>query len=506
VLTRCGILMDNKGNDLDPHLRRFLIAALLVGSLFPLWVATRRHQFLNDDTYITLTYAKSLAAGHGFVFNHAPATLGTTAPLLTLIVATLSALFPWIEPSLIAVLFTAACWVGIVWVVFLFRRQLDLNDWQATVMGLVVIASGWVDFLGMEAYLFALLLVLGVVLFYRRQWLLAGGSVGLLFLTRGEGILILPLLVAGSLFYTGRGRTVGETIRPGLRILAGFLVPALMWSVYAQLTFGRIVPNTLSVKMAQEQSGLWLSFPERLLEWIPLWERQFALGHLSILNIWWLLVIIGLGSSIIEKRRWLLFLAWIGMYIAGYTALQVAGYWWYQLPILFVLQLFAALGLVRITEAAARAMGRHRKAMRVAPIIIILPVLLLLIKPRVNRALTHPGDARAPSYLTLCRWFGDNTLPSESIAFIEVGYLGYYTDNRIIDLSGLTTPDIVPHVATGDFTSGFWQHEPDFFVFLPDFGWALDEIRDGPQFDRLYQPVATLPGPREAEFVIYAHQ
>ncbi|MCK4832243.1 MAG: hypothetical protein KAS81_05720, partial [Anaerolineales bacterium] len=183
-----------------------------------------------------------------------------------------------------------------------------------------------------------------------------------------------------------------------------------------------------------------------------------------------------------------------------------AGYWWYQLPILFVLQLFAALGLVRITEAAARAMGRHRKAMRVAPIIVILPVLLLLIKPRVNRALTHPGDARAPSYLTLCRWFGDNTLPSQSIAYIEVGYLGYYTDNRIIDLSGLTTPDIVPHVATGDFASGFWQHEPDFFVFLPDFGWALDEIRDGPQFDRLYQPVATLPGPREAEFVIYAHQ
>ncbi len=81
-----------------------------------------------------------------------------------------------------------------------------------------------------------------------------------------------------------------------------------------------------------------------------------------------------------------------------------------------------------------------------------------------------------------------------------------YPDNRILDLSGLTTPHNVPHVATGDFASGFWQHEPDFFVFLPDFGWALDEIRDGPQFDRLYQPVATLPGPREAEFVIYAHQ
>ena len=71
---------------------RLLSIALLLGaSAIPIWTATHRFDSLNDDSYITLTYAKSLAAGRGFVYNHPPATLGTTTPLLTLLVAALSA-------------------------------------------------------------------------------------------------------------------------------------------------------------------------------------------------------------------------------------------------------------------------------------------------------------------------------------------------------------------------------------------------------------------------------
>jgi len=92
------------------------------------------------------------------------------------------------------------------------------------------------------------------------------------------------------------------------------------------------------------------------------------------------------------------------------------------------------------------------------------------------------------------------------VAFIEVGYLGYYTDNRIVDSTGLTTPDIVEQVAEGDFAWGFWQYEPDYFVYLADFDWVLGGIFDSPDFERKYRPVAFIPGPQEADFVIYAHQ
>jgi len=89
---------------------------LLAISLFPLWIASQHIHSLNDDAYITLSYAKNLAAGKGFVFNHPPATLGTTTPLFTLIIAGLGALLSGVEVEVIAVYFTALCWIGTIWV------------------------------------------------------------------------------------------------------------------------------------------------------------------------------------------------------------------------------------------------------------------------------------------------------------------------------------------------------------------------------------------------------
>jgi hypothetical protein len=64
-------------------------------------------------------------------------------------------------------------------------------------------------------------------------------------------------------------------------------------------------------------------------------------------------------------------------------------------------------------------------------------------------------------------------------------------------------PDIVPHIAAGDFAWGFWHYKPDYYVYLPDFDRALANIRSDPRFDLEYQPVATLPGPRKTDFTIY---
>jgi hypothetical protein len=128
----------------------------------------------------------------------------------------------------------------------------------------------------------------------------------------------------------------------------------------------------------------------------------------------------------------------------------------------------------------------------------------MLAKPTFNAMFAYQGDARGDSYTALSRWFREHTESSESVAYIEVGYLGYYTENRIIDLAGLVLPDVVPHVAEGDFAWGFWRYEPDYYVYLPDFDWALASIRTDPRFAQQYRPVDISRGPGEIDFVIYA--
>ena len=484
-----------------------IIILLTLASLFPLLTAYHYPSFLSDDSYISLTYSKNLINGHGFVFNYSPPVLGTTTPFFTIMVAGLAYILHQADTQSVAVFFTAFCWLGIIWVFFLFRKEWGLKDWQTLVVGLVIIGSGWVNALGMEAYLFTFLLVLCLTFFLSGRNVLTGFFIGLLFITRGEGILVGGVILVTEIIRQYRHKKPIDIafVKKNLMILLGFALPILAWFFYANITFGAILPNTLAAKQAQFQNGLWLPFWQRLIEqWIPLWGKAFTFETLPILNFWWVIVFIGIVATLIQKQKWLLFACWITFYIFGYIFLNVAGYWWYQLPILFVMNLFFALGVIKLMEITKN---------RVKPIFLkwLLPVLLgsflifILAKQTVDFLSTYSGDPKGESYTGLAQWIRNNTDQSESIAFIEVGYLGYFTDNRIIDLAGLITPDIVPHIAKNDFNWGFWNYHPDYYIYLPDFDWALSGIKMDPRFDLQYKPVATLPGPNEANFVIYKH-
>jgi hypothetical protein len=356
----------------------------------------------------------------------------------------------------------------------------------------------------MEAYLFALLLVLSLSLFLSERYLLTGFSLGLLFLTRGEGILVLvAILPIAAARLWRRNSSWSSTARTILKLTIGFVLPVSGWFVYAYLAFGSFLPNTLAAKQAQGQSIFWRTLLQRLIHsWMPSWGKEFAIEGLPVINFWWAIVITGIITAFLQRREWLLFLVWIILYVMGYTLLDVAAYWWYQLPILFVLQLFFALGIIQIVQLFNKKI-RFRKVALGLSILFVVVLILLLAKPTVNAALSYQGDPRGPSYVHLSQWFEHHAESSESIACLEIGYLGYYTDNRIIDLAGLTLPDVVRHVAEGDFACGFWKYRPDYYIYLPDFDWALADIRADSRFDQQYQPIATLPGPRETDFVIY---
>lgn len=197
-----------------------------------------------------------------------------------------------------------------------------------------------------------------------------------------------------------------------------------------------------------------------------------------------------------------MFACWTGLYILGYSLLRVSAYEWYQLPILFVLNLFFALGTIEIVGILMKYLKPKVLALATSAILTGL-LLVVLARPTLEEVSAREGDIRGESYIGLSRWFRDNTKDSQSIAYIEIGYLGYFTDNRIIDLAGLTTPDIVAHVAEKDFTWGFWHYLPDYYVHLPDFDWALSGIRADARFTLRYKKVATLPGPGSASFIVY---
>ena len=59
------------------------------------------------------------------------------------------------------------------------------------------------------------------------------------------------------------------------------------------------------------------------------------------------------------------------------------------------------------------------------------------------------GDLRYNTYKQFSDWINLNTTEEQSIATFEIGYIGYFTDRKIIDLAGLVTPELFPWVDDG---------------------------------------------------------
>lgn len=463
------------------------VVFLALGTIAVLWLVLPvwQHQNLNDDSFITLTYAKNLLAGRGFVFNHPPATLGTTSPLFVFVTAGLAALtrLTVVQAAIIA---SALAWMATGWTVFALLRHQRWSPAEAGLVALIVMSVGyaWIALVGMEIWQFEFLLVLTILLAQKRYGFWAGISVGLLFLTRGEGALLAPII--GLYLWW-------KTKKFPIRFVGGGTLVGVAWAWYALATFGTVLPNTLAAKQAQSALPTGRYFIERIVtELIPGYLQSFSLAHTWFLNAYLLLVLIGLGFVLTRRPSTIsLLLVWVMIYLGGYTILNPQPYYWYMLHIVFVMEVLTGAGIVALRRSVRQLQpGAGKIAVSIAAIAVVFagffaPANLLLRDSR-----TFTGDARADSYRAVAAWLAENTAPEDSVAFIEIGYLGYFTENRIIDLAGLIDPEVTLHLVTDGFSWAYWHYQPDYYIFAPEFNWALGDIE--PDLARNYTPVAEI--------------
>ena len=471
--------------------RRWLLALLVLLSLPPVFMTwNARDALLTDDALITLTYSRNLAAGRGFIFNAPPAVLGTTTPLWALLCAFWHFLLPHASLTRIAVLFAGFFWLSSLWLVWFFRRALSFPPWMVLASAAVMASMYWPKTLGMETHLFLFLLLLSTGLFFCGRFFWSGFASSLLFLTRGEGILLLG--VQAVLLLLRSWREGKFDLARVSRLLLGFAVPFVAWAAYAYPTFGQILPNTLAAKMAQAESGLWPSFWQEFWNsWLPNWKSGWQAGS-AWLNAWIVLALLGAGLAIRRKRPLAMLLAWLALYFSGYALLGVAAYDWYMHPIAWIAGLAVA-------EAVSALAGFLDKRWPSAPgsgwagLALCLAFAVAVVGPALATARSRPAYPKGQVYLDMCRWFQRNASPRESIAFFEVGYLGFYTRNPIVDQVGLVTSGAVPNISRRDFSSIFWSQRPDYLVVYEGSGFQYHIVTD-PRFGKEYRPVVTFHG------------
>ena len=461
---------------------------MALSTLIPLWVSWRFRQAISyDDTYITLTYARNLAQGHGFVYNGGLPHLGTTSPLLALWLGALGALLHTEKMAQLALLTGGAAWVGSVWLAFWLGRKIQGRLAGQLMALLLATAPLFPHVLRAEFPLMLFFSLLALLLIIeQRQWL-AGACFGLAFLARGDAALLAGL--SGLV-------VLKQTRRIPWGLVGGFTLVLAPWTVYATLTLGSPLPATLAIKRAHRAYGVWPHIAVGFWRWFQVTSLHFRL-HFSLTA---LLSALAALAMLRQRRTWgLVLIAWGALHAVAYLLLNVPFYFWYVTPVFMVAYLGAGLALAQLWEAS-------RPSYKLASM-FLLGIVLLLGAMGLSDAVAHAPrtPARVRAYLDTAAWLKENTARESTVGSIEVGMMAYFSERPFIDLMGLTTPGAEEYLKKGDIGPYFEMLKPDYYLRNQDADdWKMcKQVHRTPEFQEHYKPVATIPQRHRKPIIIY---
>ena len=407
-----------------------------------------------DDAFITFRYARNLAAGNGLVFNLGERVEGATSLSWTLLLAAAETLRLPIEGTALV--------LGVSFVLLALREAYLLGRGLGaspaaclTAVALVAVHGRFwlVAANGLEGGLFAFL----VVLVARKtveeaDARLVGALLGLLFLTRPESLLILPLVLAcQALRAPGQdGESVRRStkrLRPGLAgvpLASGALRRAFPTaavalaiigaaSIWRLGTYGALLPNSVAAKSALSAG------PEALLENLFAglsYTVRFEIAHAPL--------ILGAAIALILRptNRALWFS--LGVVATEIPAVLVNGGDWmphYRLLIVFLPVLAAplALGLSATFEDRDHPGRRRRRATWIFSLLAVSAVFMLSRSPwqpsPAPRVEYHPI---ANCYRSMATRLRPHLEPGDVAASEAIGLFGWVLqDTTIHDPLGL---------------------------------------------------------------------
>ena len=410
--------------------------------------------FAQDDAYITYRYARNLSAGLGFVYNANEWVLGTTTPLFTLLLAA-GAYLTRLDVTTVSLLFGfVSLWFSAG---LLYQLGRPFNSDLALAAAIVFLADPFLRlFMGMESY-FLIGLLLATIYMYTGQRLLWTAVLsGLLILVRYEMVFLVGVIYLADAV---QKRKFPLWIWPGL-------VPLTSWLIFATLAFGSPIPLSASVKLAAPR------IPFLLGAAVYWYSFVLEVGAAIILIVYFCL---GLGGIMAARR----FMPGYGLvYLCGGVYLGIAAVFagsfpWYYAPLIPVFALTVVQGVEFVLRPGLNSLLNSKRLKwpihgRILLGVNVALVVLIQLSFWYKTSTVQRNDAfdfRYVPYQHVANWLNQNTSPSQSIATFEIGYIGYFTNMRIIDLAGLVTPGLYPWVAEGDAETLAHSLE----IYSPDF-------------------------------------
>lgn len=438
-----------------------LLVILLLGGI-ALSCAWIYREFAQDDAFIIYRYAKNLANGRGFVYNNGEHVLGTSTPLYALALAFLTKLSGQDVRLVSHALSIFSLWIGSTTLYLLGKESGRLI---AAAVAMVFTTNGLlISAVGMETFFLLALLLLTLRCYLNEKLFLSGILLGMLLLTRYETILMAAVL--GIHFLLRRRR-----FPTWLFAAAAVFLP---WAIYAQQSFGSLIPQSAQAKLAARGAGQGISFAVGAAVWWRIYGNETA-WHYAFIP----LILLGAYSAFRSKCRnqgYVLILAWSAAYCFA-ASLSALSFPWYYGPLIPGFAILVIWGIEFLAKFVA-TLARHSLSFRPwaqrfqagVLVLLALGIVALQLSSWTTGWVSHGGqiiDSRYTGYKEIAEWLNKHAEPDESLLTSEIGVLGYYADLKIRDLHGLVTPKVMPSLIHGyaeTLTSSLEIYGPDYVL------------------------------------------
>jgi arabinofuranosyltransferase len=422
-----------------------------------------------DDAFITFRYARNLTTGAGLVFNPGELVLGTTTPLYTFLLASLSTLLgihdlpvlAWLLNALIDVIgVTITGWLG--------KR---LTGSRAVGIGAALLwaaAPYSVTFAigGLETSLVITLLLGAFALYLTGRERGSAFLLGLATLTRPDVLIAAALIFAGMGWPCVRGRLLrrpaGGGSGPSFPVAPAvtYLLTLAPWLVFAIVTYGSPLPNSIAAKSVAYHLPREAALVRLVQHAATPFHEHLLHPQLPILGILVYPALFAAGALHVtrsDRRAWPLFV-YPAAYAAVYALANPLIFRWYlspPVPFYFLGILAGMWALVGLVPAVVRPSGRRAS--------LVAGASVLALAMELN-AWTSKPPGPPPKPAPEMAWIELETLYRQVAADVapelratggrlaagDIGVLGWYTGAPILDLVGLISPQASEYYPLAD--------------------------------------------------------
>lgn len=416
-----------------------------------------------DDALIYLRYIRNVIEGHGLTYNPGEKFNGLTSPLntyLMLIAAWILRNFQLAMIALSAVFFAAAA--------VLAGKVLARTRAEAIFTASVIGATAYFySTFGLETTLFLSLIGLSLYLYrLESDWVVI--SLALLLITRSEGVFLCAVIGIDYLWRYHR--------LPDLPFIVAAAVIILFPYLFNFLYYGSIIAATASAKISQGRSGLWGN------EWIFLDLQNFIPWFLKgsevAAAVFVLLALLGVITSI-RDRLTIIILLFNLLLATFYIGLNIPNYHWYYAPFVYFILLFTCRAIFALISFA-RGRQSHRS--------MILAVAAIAFTFSMFQAISFQSPTGHRDYTAIGNWLRANTPEDSSVAMVEIGTVGWYSERRVIDMLGLVNPHNAEYIGNREFLGWLKHYQPD-YILRHEPVWEHEQSIPLLEQSTLYRPV-----------------